>query len=137
MPSLGVGAVLQTLVGLVGRDRLVFGCAWLARQFGLQGGRRAGLVKMVGGASLGDKERVAVVEIGDTWLVLGAAPGNVRLLHTMPAGSAPRYRHYAAGIDDATPAPRTALPGTFGQRFRDALAGEASKRLQGFAGGGK
>ena len=45
-------------------------------------------MKTIGGASLGGKERVAVVEIGDTWLVLGAAPGNVRLLHTMPAGSA-------------------------------------------------
>jgi flagellar protein FliO/FliZ len=30
-----------------------------------------------------------------------------------------------------------ALQGSFGQRFRDALAGEATKRLQKFAGGSK
>ncbi|HEX3382554.1 MAG TPA: flagellar biosynthetic protein FliO [Paraburkholderia sp.] len=126
VPALGVGAVLQTFVGLAVVIALVFGCAWLARRFGLQPGQRGGLVKTVGGASLGGKERVAVVEIGDTWLVLGAAPGNVRLLHTMPAGSV------AADTVAASPAP---LSGTFGQRFRDALKGEVGKRFNAHGGG--
>ncbi|MGV2293537.1 flagellar biosynthetic protein FliO [Trinickia sp. YCB016] len=138
VPSLGVGAVLQTIVGLVVVIGLVFACAWLARRFGLQpSGGRGGLVKVVAGASLGGKERVAVVEIGDTWLVLGAAPGNVRLLHTMAAGSA--SAESAAGSSSASGLPgsgsgpyelNTALTGTFGQRFRTALKGEASKRFQ-------
>jgi flagellar protein FliO/FliZ len=123
VPSLGFGAVLQTLVGLVVVIGFVFGCAWLARKFGFQGGKRGGLVKVVGGASLGNKERVAVVEVGDTWLVLGAGPGNVRLLHTMPAGSAE-----VNGVSMPAPPPS----GSFGARFRDALAGEANKRLQKF-----
>ncbi|CAD6539737.1 flagellar biosynthetic protein FliO [Paraburkholderia metrosideri] len=129
VPALGVGAVLQTIVGLLVVIALVFGCAWLARRFGLQPGNRGGLVKTIGGASLGGKERVAVVEIGDTWLVLGAAPGNVRLLHTMPAGSAS-----ADAVSMAARAPQgqsahAPLPGTFGQRFRDALKGEIGKRF--------
>jgi flagellar protein FliO/FliZ len=132
VPSLGVGAVLQTLLGLVIVIAFVFGCAWLARKFGVAGAKRTGLVKVIGGASLGNKERVSVVEIGDTWLVLGAAPGNVRLLHTMPAGSA-EFNGAETGV---TPAGE-ALQGSFGQRFRDALAGEATKRLQKFAGGSK
>lgn len=126
VPALGVGAVLQTFVGLAVVIALVFGCAWLARRFGLQTGQRGGLVKTIGGASLGGKERVAVVEIGDTWLVLGAAPGNVRLLHTMPAGAV------AADTVAASPAP---LSGTFGQRFRDALKGEVGKRFNAHGGG--
>jgi flagellar protein FliO/FliZ len=134
VPTMGVAAVLQTLFGLMVVIAFVFGCAWLARKFGLQGGGRGGMVKVVGGASLGNKERVTVVEIGDTWLVLGAAPGNVRLLHTMPAGSA-----NASGIDNpAAPAsPSSPMQGSFGQRFRDALGNEATKRLQKFAGGSK
>jgi flagellar protein FliO/FliZ len=132
VPSLGFGAVLQTLLGLAVVIGFVFGCAWLARKFGYQGGKRSGLVKVVGGASLGNKERVAVVEVGDTWLVLGAGPGNVRLLHTMPAGSA--EADVPAGV---TGAPAQTLPGSFGQRFRDALAGEANKRLQKFVSTGK
>jgi flagellar protein FliO/FliZ len=131
VPALGVGAMLQTVFGLVVVIGLVFACAWLARRFGLQpGGSRGGLVRTVGGASLGGKERVTVVEIGDTWLVLGAAPGNVRLLHTMPAGSGGGNLSSNAPLshDSATGA-STALPGSFGQRFRDALKGEVGKRL--------
>lgn len=127
VPSLGVGAVLQTIFGLLVVIGLVFGCAWLARRFGLQpGGSRGGLVKTIGGASLGGKERVAVVEIGDTWLVLGAAPGNVRLLHTMPAGSNEGVALTQGTVPSGA---NTALPGSFGQRFRDALKGEVGKRF--------
>jgi flagellar protein FliO/FliZ len=130
VPSLGIGAVLQTIVGLVIVIGLVFGCAWLARRLGLQPSQRSGLVKTIGGASLGGKERVAVVQIGDTWLVLGAAPGNVRLLHTLPAGSA-GADFVPAGVSAAP----GALAGTFGQRFRDALKQEAGKRFQRRASG--
>ncbi|KMZ12837.1 Flagellar biosynthesis protein FliQ [Candidatus Burkholderia humilis] len=129
VPSLGVGAVLQTLFGLLIVIGFVFGCAWLARKLGYQSGKKGGVVKVVGGASLGNKERVAVVEVGDTWLVLGAGPGNVRLLHTMPAGSAE-----ADGIAEKTGTDTQTLPGNFGQRFRDALSSEASKRIQKFKG---
>ncbi|KWH23658.1 flagellar biosynthetic protein FliO [Burkholderia multivorans] len=134
-PSLGVGAVLQTLVGLAVVIGLVFGCAWLARRFGFQPARRGGPLKVVSSVAVGAKESATIVEIGDTWLVLGVAPGNVRLLHTLPAGSAVvPSTDAAAGI---APSGRAA-PGTgglsvngasFGARFRDALAGEAAKRL--------
>ncbi|MBU9224762.1 flagellar biosynthetic protein FliO [Burkholderia multivorans] len=134
-PSLGVGAVLQTLVGLAVVIGLVFGCAWLARRFGFQPARRGGPLKVVSSVAVGAKESATIVEIGDTWLVLGVAPGNVRLLHTLPAGSAAvASTDAAAGV---APSGRAA-PGTgglsvngasFGARFRDALAGEAAKRL--------
>ncbi len=110
----------------------MFGCAWLARKFGFNGVKRGGIVKMVDDASLGsNKERVAIVEVGDTWLVLGAGPGNVRLLlHTMPVGSAEAGRVGTTAAPDA----RT-LQGDFGQRFPDTLAGEANKKPQKFGGG--
>lgn len=127
-PSLGFGAVLQTLVGLVVVIGLVFGCAWLARRFGFQPVRRGGPLKVVASVAVGGKESATIVEVGDTWLVLGVAPGNVRLLHTLPAGSA------AASAPAGGPAQPfadtgTSLPGTFGARFRDALANEAGKRF--------
>ncbi|MBB3255821.1 flagellar protein FliO/FliZ [Paraburkholderia bannensis] len=127
VPSLGFGAVLQTVFGLVLVIAVVFACGWLARRLGLQHGPKNALIKTVGGASLGGKERVAVVEIGDTWLVLGASPGSVTLLHTMPAGELPN----AAGASANGPA----LQGSFGQRFRDALKHEAGKRFKRHDGG--
>jgi flagellar protein FliO/FliZ len=90
--------------------------------------------------SLGGKERVAVVEIGDTWLVLGAAPGNVRLLHTLPAGSTGVPGSGGSGGDRAgtDAADETSMPaGSFGSRFRAALAEEAKKRFSRPSGGGK
>ncbi|HDR9473669.1 flagellar biosynthetic protein FliO [Burkholderia multivorans] len=134
-PSLGVGAVLQTLVGLAVVIGLVFGCAWLARRFGFQPARRGGPLKVVSSVAVGAKESATIVEIGDTWLVLGVAPGNVRLLHTLPAGSAAvASTDAAAGIaPSGRAAPGTGGPSvngaSFGVRFRDALAGEAAKRL--------
>jgi flagellar protein FliO/FliZ len=127
VPSLGFGAVLQTVFGLVLVIAVVFACGWLARRLGLQHGPKNALIKTVGGASLGGKERVAVVEIGDTWLVLGASPGSVTLLHTMPAGELP-----AAGVANAA---GPALQGSFGQRFRDAMKHEAGKRFKRHDGG--
>ncbi|WP_419685671.1 flagellar biosynthetic protein FliO [Burkholderia theae] len=129
-PSLGIGAVLQTLVGLAVVIGLVFACAWLARRFGFQPARRGGPLKVVSSVGLGAKESATIVEIGDTWLVLGVAPGNVRLLHTLPAGTAAATATVASADAPAGAAPSDAgLPGTFGSRFRDALAGEAAKRL--------
>ncbi|MDS0846571.1 flagellar biosynthetic protein FliO [Burkholderia cenocepacia] len=129
-PSLGIGAVLQTLVGLAVVIGLVFACAWLARRFGFQPARRDGPLKVVSSVGLGAKESATIVEIGDTWLVLGVAPGNVRLLHTLPAGSAAATAGSASADASAGGTSSDAgLPGTFGSRFRDALAGEAAKRL--------
>ncbi|MCZ2901007.1 flagellar biosynthetic protein FliO [Burkholderia thailandensis] len=141
-PSLGVGAVVQTLVGLAVVIGLVFGCAWLARRFGFQPQRRGGALKVVASVAVGGKESATVVEIGDTWLVLGVAPGNVRLLHTLPAGSAgvigaPGVAPAGGGLPRAPGAPGgTARSGpfpegaSFGARFRDAMLGEAAKRFK-------
>ncbi|GAB7534414.1 flagellar biosynthetic protein FliO [Burkholderia sp. 3C] len=137
VPSLGAGAVLQTVVGLAVVIGLVFGCAWLARRFGFQPARRGGALKVVASVAVGGKESATVVEIGDTWLVLGVAPGNVRLLHTLPAGSAGSTEAAGASAGNAPQGPGHAPPaddalaGSFGERFRSALGGEVAKRLGG------
>jgi flagellar protein FliO/FliZ len=43
-----------------------------------------GVVRVRGGIAVGQRERVVVVEVRDTWLVLGVAPGTVRALHSLP-----------------------------------------------------
>ncbi|MCY0385993.1 flagellar biosynthetic protein FliO [Robbsia sp. Bb-Pol-6] len=85
VPALGVGGIFQAVFGLIVVIGAVFACGWLARRLGIKPTRQGGLVKVVGSASLGTRERVVVVEVADTWLVLGVAPGNVRSLHTLPA----------------------------------------------------
>lgn len=57
--------------------------AWLARRY-LPGMGAQGAVKVVGTTAVGARERVVVVEVDNTWLLLGVGGGNVRLLHTLP-----------------------------------------------------
>jgi len=57
--------------------------AWFARRY-LPGMGAQGAVKVVGTTPVGTRERVVVVEVDGTWLLLGVGGGNVRLLHTLP-----------------------------------------------------
>lgn len=80
--------VLQIIFSLLLVLAVVVAIAWLLKRIGqpLQGTRQ---LKIVSGVAVGQRERVVVVEIGDTWLVLGVAPGNVRTLHTLPKNELP------------------------------------------------
>ena len=57
--------------------------AWFVRRY-LPGMGAQGAVKVVGTTAVGTRERVVVIEVDDTWLLLGVGGGNVRLLHTLP-----------------------------------------------------
>ncbi len=82
--GVGAGNVAQVVFGLAVVLALVAGAAWLLRRFSGVPGSGSGLVRVLGGAAVGQRERVIVVEVGATWLVVGVAPGQVRTLHTMP-----------------------------------------------------
>ena len=77
------GSMLTVLLSLV----LILGgfvaVAWFVRRY-LPGMGAQGAVKVVGTTAVGARERVVVVEIEGTWLLLGVGGGNVRLLHTLP-----------------------------------------------------
>lgn len=44
-------------------------------------------MKVIGGIALGPRERLVLVEVGDSWLVIGIVPGQIRTLHTLPKGA--------------------------------------------------
>ena len=62
--------------------------AWFARRY-LPGMGAQGAVKVVGSTPVGSRERVVVIEVDHTWLLLGVGGGNVRLLHTLPKPEQP------------------------------------------------
>jgi flagellar protein FliO/FliZ len=82
-PGVGAFSVLKVLLGLGVVLAAVVGAGWLARRLSPTplGG---GWLKVQSGISVGTRERVMLVEIQDTWLVLGVAPGQVSLLHSLP-----------------------------------------------------
>lgn len=81
---------MQVLLGLGLVLAAVAGSAWLLRRFSPGQIGAGGAIRVIGGVSLGPKERLVLVEIGETWLVLGVAPGQVNALHTLakPEGGA-------------------------------------------------
>ncbi len=81
------GSLLQVFIGLVAVLLLIAATAWVAKRFGVTRGGSSSLVQVVGGASVGTRERVVVVEVGESWLVVGVAPGSVNALMTLPKGT--------------------------------------------------
>jgi len=76
----GVAGMLLSLVLILGLFVLA---AWLFKRYLPQVGK-SGPVKVIGATLVGPRERVVVVEVEDTWLVLGVGGGQVRTLHTLP-----------------------------------------------------
>lgn len=76
----GVAGMLVSLILILGLFVLA---AWLLKRYLPQVGK-AGPVKVVGATMVGARERVVVVEVEGTWLVLGVGGGQVRTLHTLP-----------------------------------------------------
>lgn len=80
------GSLLQVFIGLVAVLLLIAGTAWVAKRFGVTQGGSSGLLRVISSASVGTRERVVVVEVGESWLVVGVAPGSVNALMTLPRG---------------------------------------------------
>jgi len=108
-PVSGGGALLQGLVGLL----IVLGALavffWFLRRFSPGQSGAQGVVKVVGGVMLGPRERLVVVEVGETWLLLGVGGGQVNTLHTLP-----RPANYV-------PSPHDPLPG-FADKLKDLMS---------------
>ena len=81
------GSLWQLLFGLVAVLALMIGSLWVLKKLVAQRGESAGLLRVVAGTAVGTRERVVIVEVGSTWLVLGVAPGRVSALAEVPRQS--------------------------------------------------
>ena len=119
---MSAGSLLQFGLGLSLVLGLIVAAGWFAKRFSI-GPAASGLVKVISGASVGQRERVVVVEVGDTWMVLGVAPGRVNALHTMPRGT--------ANAASAMPAPAPTHPMAAPTGFAGWLKQTMEKRRNG------
>lgn len=63
---------------------LLLGSAWLARKVAGGKGFGQGGLTVIGGVSLGPRERIVLLEVGNERLVVGIVPGQIRTLHRLP-----------------------------------------------------
>lgn len=74
---LGLGVVLG-IMALI---------AWALKRLTPIGNSQTSVAKIIGGVSVGTRERVVVIEIADRWIVVGVAPGQVNAIADIAAGS--------------------------------------------------
>ncbi|WP_373332607.1 flagellar biosynthetic protein FliO [Thiopseudomonas alkaliphila] len=96
---------------------LILLLSYVVKRSGLHGMGTNGKLKVISSTAVGAKERVVIVEVDDTWLVLGVASGQVSKLHQMPA--------------QIKPAPEpTPQSNGFTRRFTQALKQQSQERLK-------
>ncbi len=96
------GSLLQVFIGLVAVLLLIAATAWAAKRMGVSGGSSSGLLHVVSSTSVGARERVVVVEIGESWLVVGVTPSSINGLMTLPKGELPSPKASALNTNFAT-----------------------------------
>lgn len=106
------GSLVQTILSLGFVIALLVGLAWLLKRFGPKHITGGTTVKLVGALSVGARERILVVEVGEQWIVVGASPGRMNALATMPRQE----------IDESSLANAQPIPGAnFAEWFKQTI----------------
>lgn len=87
-PSLGA-SLLQLFLSLLAVLALLIGSLWLLKKLTAQRNVHPGLMRVIAATAVGGRERVVILEVGGTWLVLGVAPGRIDALAELPRQTMP------------------------------------------------
>ncbi|CAB3635045.1 MULTISPECIES: flagellar biosynthetic protein FliO [Achromobacter] len=82
-------ALLRVVAGLILVVAAILASAWLARRAGLTQRGGGNLLRQVASLPVGPRQSIVVVEVENTWLVVGVGPNQLNTLHTLPAGQLP------------------------------------------------
>lgn len=115
-PEIGTSLV-QVALGLGVVVLLLVGALHVLKRLHAPRGAAGALLRTVAAIAVGPRERVVVVEIDETWLVVGVAPGRISMLHSLPRSSA---------ATEPGAAPTT--PQDFGKWLRQAIGRQGNAR---------
>ncbi|RSF06127.1 flagellar biosynthetic protein FliO [Achromobacter aegrifaciens] len=82
-------ALLRVVAGLILVVAAILAAAWLARRAGRTQRGGGNLLRQVASLPVGPRQSIVVVEVENTWLVVGVGPNQLNTLHTLPAGQLP------------------------------------------------
>jgi flagellar protein FliO/FliZ len=80
---LAMTSLWQLTLGMLLVLALILAMAWLLKRSGRFQLAAGGSLRVLGGLSMGSRERVVLIQAGDTQLLLGVAPGRVQTLHVL------------------------------------------------------
>ncbi|HFE38216.1 MAG TPA: flagellar biosynthetic protein FliO [Gammaproteobacteria bacterium] len=61
----------------------IFGAAWAYRRYGNMTPIANDALRVIGGVSMGQKERVVLMQVGEEQVLLGVTPGRIQRLHVL------------------------------------------------------
>lgn len=80
------GSMLKMVLGLAFVLAVMALVAWVLKRMMPGIGKQQSAVRIVGGVSVGSRERVVVLEVAGRWLVVGVAPGQVSAIANLDIG---------------------------------------------------
>jgi flagellar protein FliO/FliZ len=81
------GSVLKMVMGLAVVLAVMALISWVVKRMLPNTSGQNSAIKVVGGASVGSRERVVVLEVAGRWLVVGVAQGQVSSIANLEIGS--------------------------------------------------
>lgn len=113
-PLLSQPDLIQWTVGLVLVILLILVSAWMLRRLNPLSLAHGNRLRVLAGISLGPRERVVLLQVGQKQLLLGVAPGRVETLHVLEPDET---------LQPGGKPPVEAAPATFAERIRQAVRG--------------
>lgn len=80
---MGSGFLAQSATGLLVVLVSVIVVTWMIKRFGRLQSSAKGTLRMIDGMALSTRERIVLVQVGDTQVLLGVAPGRVEAVHVL------------------------------------------------------
>lgn len=82
---IGMAVLGKTAAALALVIAIILICTALLKRWGNHTTRHGAHLRIVGSTSVGNRERIVIVEVEDTWLVVGVGGGRITKLHERPA----------------------------------------------------
>lgn len=103
-PSDYLGQIILSLVGIL---ILIFASAWLLKRFSAFPGIASGHLRVLGGISVGQREKIILLQAGKEQIVVGVTPTEISFLHELKE---------TVEVEEAPP-----LTGAFANRLQEAM----------------
>lgn len=106
-PAVSSGNIVQIIFSLLLVLAAIILVAWLLKRMNVTQRGSGNLLKVLGAVPIGQRERIVLIEVNDTCLVVGIGPGQIRTLHTFQKqefqGAEDSGQKTANSVTDPTP----------------------------------
>jgi len=77
------GNIGQLAMGLLAVVAFVFILGWFLKNVMRSGAVTSGAMKIIAGVSMGARERVVLMQVGETQILIGVTPGRIEKIHVL------------------------------------------------------